>query len=158
MSGPNGTPGKVELLRDVDIVVQIEAVRVQVVVAEAEFVDQVIAKSVDLTGGQAPGRVIAVAILKAAAVQHVVERRGQKKAVVAITEAGEKIVLSADGVVDADVELVFGFAALGIGKEGLEAELRSIGRGKQRRQTRRQRINARRAPGTGRKDVGRDPA
>ena len=80
--------------------------------AEAKFVDQVVAKSVDLAGSQALGGVVAVAILKAAAVEHVVEGRGQEVAVVAVAEAGEKIILVADGLVDANIELVLGFAAL----------------------------------------------
>ncbi len=102
--------------------------------AEAKFVDQVVAKCVDLTGRQALGCVVAVAILKAAAIEHVVEGRGQEITVVAVAEAGEKIIFFADGVVDANVELVLRFAAFGIGEVvagGLQSTDVDIGRGKQ---------------------------
>jgi hypothetical protein len=100
-------------LRDVDVVIQIVAMGVEVIEAEAKFVDQVVAKCVELAGRQALGGVVAVAILKAAAVEHVVERGGKEIAVVAVTVASEKIILVGSGVVDANVELVLGFAALG---------------------------------------------
>ena len=113
--GVNGTPGKGigELLRDVDVGVQIEAVRIEVIEAKAKFVDQVVAKSVDLAGGQALGCVLAVAILKAATVEHVVEGRGKEITVVAVAEASEEIIFLADGVVDANVELVLRFVRFG---------------------------------------------
>src|ERR1700687_578255 len=116
--------------------------RIEVIEAETKFVDQVVSKGVGLAGSEALGGVGAVAVLKAAAVEHVVERRGQEIAVFAITVAGKKIVLLADGVVAANVELVLRFAALWIGKESLGAELRRIGRGKQISQLAAQRIDA----------------
>ena len=94
----NGTPGKGigELRRDVGVGKQIVAMGVEVIEAETKFVHQVVAKSVDLAGRQALGCVVAVAILKAATVEHVVERRGQEITVVAVTVAGEKIILVAE--------------------------------------------------------------
>ena len=64
--------------------------------AETKFVDQVVPKSVDLAGRQTLGRVVAGAILKAATVEHIVEGGGQESAVIAITVAGEKIILAAE--------------------------------------------------------------
>ncbi len=102
--------------------------------AEAKFVDQVVAEGVELAGSEALGGVVAVAILKAAAVENVIEGRGKEVAVVAVTEAGEKIILCADGLVDANIELVFSFAAFGIGQVvagGEQSADIDIGRGKQ---------------------------
>ena len=98
--------------------------------AEAKFVDQVVAERVDLAGRQSLGKILAVAILKAAAVEVVIERRGQEITVVAVTEAGEKIIFGADGVVVANIELVLRFRAFGIGKESIGTERWVIGRGK----------------------------
>ena len=42
--------------------------------AETKFVDQVVAKRMDLAGRQTLRRIVAVAILKAASVEHVLER------------------------------------------------------------------------------------
>src|ERR1700733_16069167 len=67
--------GKAELLRFVDVVIQIVAMGVQVIEAETEFIDQVVAKGVDFARGEAAGRTVAVAILEAAAVQRIVEGR-----------------------------------------------------------------------------------
>ena len=97
----------------------------------------------DLTGGQALSDVFAIAILKAATVEHiVVEGRGQEITVVAITVAGEKIVLVANRVVNADVEFVLRLTPFGIGKESLGAELSGIGAGNKFGQFRAERIDA----------------
>src|SRR5580704_18468540 len=104
--------------------------RVEVIETEAKFVDQVVAKSVDLTGCQALGSVVAGAILKAAAVEHVVERRGQEIGVFAVTVAGEEIIFVANGVVDANVKFVFGFAAFR-SSQVVSTGQTGIGRGEQ---------------------------
>src|SRR3981081_2873582 len=45
--------GKAKLLRNIYVVVQIEVVGTQVIEAEAKFIDEVVAKSMNLAGGQA---------------------------------------------------------------------------------------------------------
>ena len=98
--------------------------------AETKFIDEGVAKSVELAGREALGYVVAVAILKPAAVEHVAEGRGQKSTVVAVAEAGEKIVFAADGVVEASVELVLRFRAFGVAKKIVAAALGGVGDGK----------------------------
>jgi hypothetical protein len=56
----------------------------QTIEAEAKFVDEVVANTVDLAGSQALGCVVAVAILKPAAVERVAEGRGQEGTVVSV--------------------------------------------------------------------------
>src|SRR5271166_307380 len=148
--GTKGNSRKVLLLRHIDVVVQIKAVRVQVVETEAEFVDQIRAKRVNLAGRQAARGVLAVPVLKAPAIEHVIKRRGQEVFGVSITEAGEEIVFLTYRLVDADIELVICFASLRIGEKGVVAKLGRIRSRKKRRQPRRQRIIIR-----GRKDIGR---
>ncbi len=103
-----------QLLRDVLVVVQAIAMRVEVIEAEAKFIDQIVVKSMDFAGCKALGCVVAIAILKAATVKHIVEWRGKKITVVAITVADKEIILFANCVVDANIELVFGLAAFRI--------------------------------------------
>ncbi len=122
-----------ELCRNVLVGIQVVAMRTQVIETEAEFVDQIIAKCMDLTGGQALRCVVAGAILKTTAVEHVAEWRRKKVTVVAVTEAGEKIIFGADGLVDANVELVFRLAAFRIREviaRGKKSTNVNVGRGK----------------------------
>jgi len=90
--GTERNSGKAQLLRDVNVVIQLVTVGMQTIETEAEFVDEVVIKTVNLAGSQALCRVLAVAVLKAAAIERVVEGRGQEGAVVAVAEAGEEIV------------------------------------------------------------------
>lgn len=86
----------------------------------------------DFAGRQALRCVVAVAILKAATVEHIVEGRGQEITVVAVAITNEEIIFFADGVVPANVKLVLRFAAFWIGQEvagGLQSANGGIGRG-----------------------------
>jgi len=69
----NAGKGNGKLRRNVLVGIQIVAMRAQVIEAEAKFVDQIIAKRMDFTGGQPFGGVVAVAILKAAAIEYIAE-------------------------------------------------------------------------------------
>src|SRR5262249_37408803 len=110
-----GNAREIELLGDVHVGIQIKPVRVQVVVAKPKFVDQVVAKSMHLARRQAPGGILTEPILKASAIEHVVEWRRQEERILAITEAAKQIVISAEDVIDADVKFILSFATLGIG-------------------------------------------
>ncbi len=70
----------------------------------------------DFARGQTAGRILAVAILEGAAVECIVEWRGQEIVGHAVAEACEEIVPRTESLVDADVELVVGFASFEIGK------------------------------------------
>ena len=47
-----GTPGKPSCWRDIDVVVQIVAVRIEVIEAEAKFINQIVTESMNLAGGE----------------------------------------------------------------------------------------------------------
>ena len=79
----------------------------------------------DLTRRETLGNIIAVTILEAATVEHVVEWRGQEIGVVAIAVTGKEIVFIVEGVVDANIELIFSFAALRIGQIVSTRQIRS---------------------------------
>ena len=103
---------------------------IQIIEAEAKFVDQIIAKGMDFAGREAIGCVVAVSVLKAAAIKDILEGRRLEVTVIAVAVADEGVVFLAEGVVAANIELVLGFSALGVGKKRLQAEARVIGCGK----------------------------
>src|ERR1700678_747228 len=160
----NPGEGNRELLRNILVVKQIVAVGAEVVETETKFVDQVIAKTMDLARSQPLGGVVAVAILKTPTIEHVIKGRWEEVAVIAVAEAGKEIIFVADGLVDANVKLIFRLAALGI-REVVATGQRGIRRGEEISQllaqgidTRRgRRTRQRRADGP-RENVGRHSA
>src|SRR5208337_1017152 len=103
--------------------------RVQSVEAKAQLVDQAGTETVDLAGRQAAGVVLAVAIRKAAAIEHGLKRRGQEIAGVAKTEAHKEIVLLAESLVQANIEPVAPLALLRIRLEVVDIVKGDIGPG-----------------------------
>ena len=90
--GSEGNSGKAELARHILVKIQIEAMRIDAVIAQAEFVDQRWAERVHLAQGQAAIRVLIKTVGEVTAVQGIVERGGQKAGLVFVAEAREKIV------------------------------------------------------------------
>ena len=61
------------MLRDIYVIVQVVAVRIKMIETETKFVDQIVAESMDLACGESLGNIVAVTVLKAAAIEPVVE-------------------------------------------------------------------------------------
>ena len=126
--------------------------------AEAKFIDQVVAKRVDFARRQPLGGVVAIAILKAAAIEDVLEGGGKEVIVVAVTEPYEKIVFVVHDLVNTNIKLVFCFTALGIRQEVSTGQSQVRGRrGKKIGQLLRQRIDGRAGAAGVRKFVGGGP-
>src|SRR5260370_31732504 len=108
----------------------------------------------DFAGGQATRGILAITVLEAATIEKVLKGGGKEIAVNTVTEAGEEIVLFAEGVVNANVELVVGLIPFRIG-EKVATRKTSVGRGKQIRQFLAERIDGSIRAAVAGEDVGR---
>src|SRR5579859_2641370 len=85
--------------------------------AKARLINQLGPESVHFARCQTAGIVLAIAVLKAAAIEHGLERRGQEIVGVAEAEAREEVIFLTECLVDADIEPVVGFTPLRFGEE-----------------------------------------
>ena len=146
-----GNAGKSQLAGDVLIEIQLEAMCVNAVITDAKFVDQRGRKNVGFTQRQAAIGVLFYSIEESAAIQRVVEGSGNFTGLIFIAETSKDVVLLADLVIDTDIKVVSALLTPRAGEEVVARDV-GVGRGKERREARSQRINQ-----TCREDIGRQP-
>ena len=131
---------KAKLLRDVFVVVDLEAVGIDPVVANAKLIHQRWPEQMSFTQGQTAVGVVFDAIEKSTAVQNILERWRDKTRLVLVTKAAEGIIFVADPMVNTNIEVVAACTPYGIRQEIVSRDV-CVGCREQRRQPGCQRVN-----------------